>query len=758
MPRLADLFRAHYLADGVDFDSIRVHHSDTPGADGDLACRALGARAFTVGTDIYFAAGGFRPHTRDGLWLLAHEVAHVVQQCAGLVGAPRPGAGSALTVLPAETAEERAADRAADALIAGRHVTFGASDLGAGVGAGADRRPVLQRYMAWEHSMLGDLDPAQVRAAADGDAGPVADYRDLLAELGRAPRQADEKRLRAAHPAVDPVRLRGSGLVVTLGELNVLPDYLGRPEDIESAPLSFVGPLIQSVRSWSIAELARPAGVRSVLGPWPAALPRLLPGSLRYPLLGPLAETAEIAAVSALGRRHGFESATRYSAVLARNSGHFAPFSWYRWLSFHHAARELIARSAAETGTEQEALRLRARTWAGYADHFLQDSFAAGHLINKTLVIQWYIEWLAASGVSYPGRDVLDALTVARQPLLHGPGYYDRAAARARALAGGTAAPEPARDAQDVADAGTPEERIAASGVVGDSDAERRAAYAAYLAMLGSGTVQLAVKVAHEYLNAHSLVVSAGPAARASGSTGTTPCWPARPGRCRRRRRPPRPAGRSRSCCGTARPRWTAGISSTASPTTWSTAADCSRFRNGTARGFGPYASSSSNGARRGRSAASCRARSGSGCCPPATRWSETGERGFAPGVSAPDPDAGPCRAQPGPRCCQPVNRSTSPLGRSPIPWAETAYPPASASPYRAPAARAIRANLLCRGSIAYAVAVMRLISASTGNRCSHARRSWVGSHSSAHSRRRTHSSRYAYRSCGLAASISTAR
>jgi hypothetical protein len=353
--------------------------------------------------------------------------------------------------------------------------------------------------MAWEHSMLGDLDPAQVAAAADGDAGPVAEYRDLLAGLGRAPRRADENRLRAAHPGLDPVRLRGSGLVVTLGELNVLPDYLGRPEDIESAPLAFVGPLIQSVRSWSIAELARPAGVRGAVGPL-STLPRLLPGSLRYPLFGPLAETAEIAAVSALGRRHGFEPAKRYSVVLARNSGHFAPFSWHRWHSFHRAARELIARSAAETGAERDALRLRARTWAGYADHFLQDSFAAGHLVNKTLVIQWYIEWLAASGVSYPGRDVLDTLTVARQPLLHGPGHYDRAA------------PEPTRDAQDVADAGTLEERIAASGVVGDSDAERRAAYAAYLAMLGSGTVQLAVKVAHEYLNAHSLVVSAGPA------------------------------------------------------------------------------------------------------------------------------------------------------------------------------------------------------------------------------------------------------
>jgi hypothetical protein len=364
--------------------------------------------------------------------------------------------------------------------------------------------------MAWEHSMLGDLDPARVQAAADGDAGPVADYRDLLAELGRAPRQADEVRLRAAHPGLEPVRLRGSGLVVTLGELNVLPDYVGRPEDIESAPRSFVGPLIQSVRSWSIAELARPAGVRGALGPLPAALPRLLPGSLRYPWFGPLAETAEIAAVSALGRRHGFGPDKRYSAVLARNSGHFAPFSWYRWHSFHLAARELIAQSATETGAEREALRLRARTWAGYADHFLQDSFAAGHLINKTLVIQWYIEWLAASGVSYPGRDVLDTLTVARQPLLHGPGHYDRPAARTGGPGPAIAEAGPTRDAQDVADAGTLEERIAASGVVGASDAERRAAYAAYLAMLGSGTVQLAVKVAHEYLNAHSLVVSAG--------------------------------------------------------------------------------------------------------------------------------------------------------------------------------------------------------------------------------------------------------
>jgi hypothetical protein len=503
---LSDLFRGRYLAGETDFASIRVHYG---GADADLACRALGARAFTVGSDIYFAAGAFRPDTRDGLWLLAHEVAHVVQQSVGrpaLRPAPALGPAPALTVAPAGTAQERAADAAADALVAGRSFVFG----GAGATGRAGSAPMVQRYMAWEHSLLGDLDPARVQATADGATGPIGDYRNLLAELGRAPRQVDEARLRAGHPGLEVVRLPGSGLVVTLGELNVLPDYLGRPEEIEAAPLAFLGPLIQSVRSWSIAELGRPVGRRS---PLPGPLPRLLPGSLRYPWLGPLAETAEIAAITALGQHRGLAPASQYASVLARNAAHFAPFSWYRWHSFHLMARALIARSAAASGPDRENLRRRARICAGYADHFLQDSFAAGHLINKTLVIQWYIEWLADAGVSYPGRDLLDTLTRARQPLLHGPGHYDRAAARLGGLTGerAGAVPGPPWDPQDVADAPTVADRVVASGVTGASDADRRAAYAAYLTMLGSGSVQLAVKVAHEHLNKRSLVVASGP-------------------------------------------------------------------------------------------------------------------------------------------------------------------------------------------------------------------------------------------------------
>jgi hypothetical protein len=106
MPALADLFKTYYLSgqSSVDFASIRLHYT---GADS--VCRPLHARAFTVGTDIYFADGAFAPRTRAGLWLLAHEVAHVVQQSAGGMSAsgPRPrsrerhggrAAGRSLTV------------------------------------------------------------------------------------------------------------------------------------------------------------------------------------------------------------------------------------------------------------------------------------------------------------------------------------------------------------------------------------------------------------------------------------------------------------------------------------------------------------------------------------------------------------------------------------------------------------------------------------------------------------------------------------
>ena len=65
----ARLVRAAF---GQDFREVRVHTGERA-AD---AARAIHARAFTTGPDIVFGNGQYRPETRDGQRLLAHELTH----------------------------------------------------------------------------------------------------------------------------------------------------------------------------------------------------------------------------------------------------------------------------------------------------------------------------------------------------------------------------------------------------------------------------------------------------------------------------------------------------------------------------------------------------------------------------------------------------------------------------------------------------------------------------------------------------------
>ena len=61
---------------GADFSGVRVH----TGAQADTLSRALHARAFTTGQDIFFRQGAYNPGISSGRELLAHELTHVVQQ------------------------------------------------------------------------------------------------------------------------------------------------------------------------------------------------------------------------------------------------------------------------------------------------------------------------------------------------------------------------------------------------------------------------------------------------------------------------------------------------------------------------------------------------------------------------------------------------------------------------------------------------------------------------------------------------------
>jgi Domain of unknown function (DUF4157) len=105
---------------GADLGDVRVH------TDPDAAASAvrLRAHAYTVGHDIVFGPGRFSPHTNDGRRLLAHELAHVVQQGSG----PGPGAGSRVSG-PSDRLEAEA-ERAADTALAGGrpHLTVGSAN------------------------------------------------------------------------------------------------------------------------------------------------------------------------------------------------------------------------------------------------------------------------------------------------------------------------------------------------------------------------------------------------------------------------------------------------------------------------------------------------------------------------------------------------------------------------------------------------------------------------------------------------------
>ncbi len=86
-----------------DLSDVRVHTDETA----DKLNRSVSARAFAAGTDVYFAQGEYNPGSASGDKLIAHELAHVVQQRGAAASGP-------LSVSQPGDAMEREADSVAD--------------------------------------------------------------------------------------------------------------------------------------------------------------------------------------------------------------------------------------------------------------------------------------------------------------------------------------------------------------------------------------------------------------------------------------------------------------------------------------------------------------------------------------------------------------------------------------------------------------------------------------------------------------------
>jgi hypothetical protein len=92
---------------GHDFSKVRVHFNEKA-AD---SARAISAHAYTAGRDVVFGRGQYSPWTQAGRILLAHELAHVVQQ-----GFRDASSDDRAEVGPVGDRHEQAADLAAASL------------------------------------------------------------------------------------------------------------------------------------------------------------------------------------------------------------------------------------------------------------------------------------------------------------------------------------------------------------------------------------------------------------------------------------------------------------------------------------------------------------------------------------------------------------------------------------------------------------------------------------------------------------------
>lgn len=101
---------------GQDFSAVRIEISTLPGQ--------YNATAFAQGHKIYFQPGYFAPDTSRGIRLLAHELAHIVQQAQGRTAAPV----NAQNMVVSDLALELEADQAADYCVCSIFGQAGAPD------------------------------------------------------------------------------------------------------------------------------------------------------------------------------------------------------------------------------------------------------------------------------------------------------------------------------------------------------------------------------------------------------------------------------------------------------------------------------------------------------------------------------------------------------------------------------------------------------------------------------------------------------
>jgi hypothetical protein len=151
---------------GHDFSTVRLH------ADGKAAesAKAVNALAYTVGNHVVFGAGQYKPGSHEGRKLLAHELAHTVQQAGR-----NPSFAGKLEIGDPGDVQEQEADA-----VSARVTGDGGFNAVSGTGSTA---PPQRRRLQRQPDPSGGVPPSNQPVPAGGpDAGTPVSFKDCTPE------------------------------------------------------------------------------------------------------------------------------------------------------------------------------------------------------------------------------------------------------------------------------------------------------------------------------------------------------------------------------------------------------------------------------------------------------------------------------------------------------------------------------------------------------------------------------------------------
>jgi Domain of unknown function (DUF4157) len=173
---------------GEDFRDVRVHAGGAAAASASL----LNANAFTAGQDIAFGEGRYSPRTSGGKTLLAHELAHVVQQ--------RRGGPTPRTFEPQSAAEQDAA------AASGEFAGAGPVSVSSATGTGVAREEAKE--LPWWKKRLNPLYRRALEVLPKGAAEELKQANAAAKKFVEKTGTTDEslnKAVQAAEPVLKPI-------------------------------------------------------------------------------------------------------------------------------------------------------------------------------------------------------------------------------------------------------------------------------------------------------------------------------------------------------------------------------------------------------------------------------------------------------------------------------------------------------------------------------------------------------------------------